>query len=260
METKENQWRYLHSLALHEMNSRERAACDQLHGLCSRLNELVEACDRTERVVRRCRTHRFQQEVVRVAAKPVQQAVAHLSAARYISGANDMVDTMQHSIKVANNNNNMSTNNNKSSGDSQKHNNDHVLAELEKFRVEALRFRTVAKDVGLVQLIGLASSLEKLADMVADETGVVKDTAQRVKQSGRAAEVARSKLLNDMVQQQRAKMDAKAGCLSSTDGKQQEHCRHVHQHHQQQQPQQEADDQQQGDRCPSVSSSSRPSS
>lgn len=182
METKENQWRFLHTLALHEMSTREREACSQLDSLSERLDELLTACDRTDRVVRRCRAHRFRQHVARVATKPVQQAAAYLSAARYISVANDLA-IAENAIPVRTN----ATS---------------VVEEITRFRKQAELFRRSAADVGIVQLISLAEVLEKLASTVATEAAIVVDTATEVTQVARTAELARSKLLSDITQQQ----------------------------------------------------------
>lgn len=181
METKENQWRFLHMLALHEMSVHEREACAQLDALSTRLDELLVACDQTDRVVRRCRAHRFRQRIVRVASKPIQQAAAHLSSARYLSAANDFVDA--HSALPTDAN----------VGD--------LVAEIDRFRQQAERFRRSAADAGVLQLTTLADTLENLASTVTTEATAVVDAANQVNEAAKNAETARSKLLTDIIQQ-----------------------------------------------------------
>lgn len=179
MENKENQWRLLHTLALHEMSSRERQACAELDSLSTRLDQLVISCDRAERVVKRCRAHRFRQQLVRLTAKPVQQAASHLSVARYLSVANDVVDA-GNAIPV-------------------RSDADQVLHELARFQRAADRFRKTATHAGVVQLTSLADVLEKLALTVSTEAAIVVDAASHVTHAARKGEVARSKLLTDVV-------------------------------------------------------------
>lgn len=185
METKENQWRYLHTLALHEMNSQERVACSTLDNLSARLDELLKVCDRTDRVARRCRAQRFREHIVRVATKPVQQAAAHLSEARYVSSGSEVVEAQDHAVRV-------------------RGNAAEVVSEITKFRQQAQRFRNVAQDVGVMQLTSLAEVLEKLAVTVGAEAGVVMDAAIQVNHAGDSAELSRSKVLTDMVQRQQS--------------------------------------------------------
>lgn len=179
METKENQWRLLHTLALHEMNARERQACAELDSLSTRLDQLVTACDRTERVVKRSRAHRFRQQLVRLASKPVQQAASHLTVARYLAVADPIVDA-DAAIPVR--------------ADAQQ-----LGHELAQFQQAAHRFRHTSAQSGVVQLTSLADMLEKLASTVANEAAVVVDAAAHVSHAARQSEIARSKLLTDVV-------------------------------------------------------------
>lgn len=180
METKENQWRFLHTLALHEMHVRESEACTELDGLSKQLDELVRKCDESDRVVKRCRTQRFQQQLVREATKPIEQVSRQLCADRYCKVANDVLDA-DSAVPIH------------SDGAS-------IVEEIGKFKTVADRFRETADNCGVTDLTGLAEIVEKLAATVSMESTVVVDTATHVNRAARHSEIARSALLTDIVE------------------------------------------------------------
>lgn len=179
METKENQWRLLHTIALHEMSARERLACAELDTLSTRLDHLIVSCDKMERLVKQSRAHRFREQLLHLTAKPVQDAASHLSLAQYMVMANNIVDDA-NAIPVRCDAHQM-------------------MHQLNRFHRAAERFKQTAAQAGVIQLTALADVLEKLAATVASEAAVVVDTANHVKRAAHVSEIARSKLLTDIV-------------------------------------------------------------
>lgn len=74
-----------------------------------------------------------------------------------------------------------------------------MVDELARFHRAADRFRKTATHAGVSQLTSLADVLDKLAATVTSEAAVVVDAATHVTHAARNAEVARSKLLADVV-------------------------------------------------------------
>lgn len=178
MENKENQWRLLHTTGLHETGCREHSAYAELDVLSSRLDQLVNSCDRMERVVKRCRAQRFRQQLIRLSTKPVQKAACHLNVARYLALANRVVDS--------------------ENGKAMRCCGDQMIGELSRFQKAAERFKVSATHAGILQITLLTDVLEKLAATVASESSAVMDFDTQVSKTGREAENGHYKVPSDV--------------------------------------------------------------
>lgn len=181
METKENQWRFLHTLALHEMHVRERTACAELDNLSKRLDHLVTACESADRTLQTCRTRSFHQQITTLASTPVHQAVQQLQSSRYHNIAEHILDADSAVVLPS-------------------RGADCLVEQFQRFRQCAQRFRDAVDRCGVDRIAGLADLVERLAATVAMESAVVVDTAAHVSRAGRHGEMARSALLTDVVQ------------------------------------------------------------
>lgn len=155
MATKEHQWRLLNALALHEMSSRETAACEQLDQLSERVATLGDTTASLEAMVEACRRKRQNQRFNNVAAPKIRD-VCH-ALGKVEQGYGDACRALVEDGKAL-----------------------HVrgvvvgrqgelAGELERFRAVARRFKDSAGKAGVPELVDVCDALDELAELVGKE-------------------------------------------------------------------------------------------
>lgn len=178
MDTKENQWRFINTVALHQLSIQERKACDELTALSARLQSLEATVDATDRLVRHCRAKRLHQQLHRIAAAPLRRATSNLSNLDYPALANAVIDANLSAPVPARAND--------------------IVDEVDRFNIAADRFREAASAAGLDHLVKSSDAMEQLAAITAIEAGVVVDSASQVTRAADCSEIARSSLLANL--------------------------------------------------------------
>lgn len=184
MHTKETQWRFMNTLALHEINLLETKACSELDRLSARLDSLLNSITHMEALVSKCRAIRAREHFLSVASPPMRQLVLKLKRMPkygYEHTCNAIIDS-SHAIQTATN-----------------LSNEDLLEEIKRFRKAATEFGEASREHGLDDLVSVADMLDNLASVAAGEVGVVSCAAQAVADASVAAERRRAAMVDALV-------------------------------------------------------------
>lgn len=181
MQTKENQWRLLNTLALHEISAQEREACQVLGHLSARLDALTQAVAALEGVVAECRARTRRERYAEAVAPFVGRAVAKLAEAmpaylRAVDAIGEGGVAIVGGVVEG----------------------EGLGGELERFRGVAQGFRERVE--GVDELMGVCEALEELALVVGGVGEGVLGAAESVLTGAEVAEVGRVALARKVVE------------------------------------------------------------
>lgn len=183
METKEAQYRLLNTLALHELHTRERAACEELDALSTRLKTVSAAADGLAARLALARGLRARQQYVRVAAPSVGRLCEALERVKGVhEGVCEGVLREGRVLRVEG-----------GCVEGEKR----LLGELERFREVAGVFRERCEGL---EVLGVVEGVEELAGVVRAESGAVSCAAEAVCEAAGVVECERAVMVGRIVE------------------------------------------------------------
>lgn len=177
MQTKETQWRFLNTVALHELNNLERNACSELEILCSRLDKCSEEVATLTNIMEHCREKRARQLCNAIAIAPLQKLLKSL---KQLSQVDHIVADNVHALPISNNTT--------------------LVHELIRFESAAKHFRFIANRAGFTQLADVAHGIQNVAALVANHNTTLPQAAQKVSFAADVIDNKRSNMAKEIIQ------------------------------------------------------------
>lgn len=177
MQTKEIQWRFLNTVALHELNNLERNACSQLEILCSRLDKCAEDVANFTKIMENCREKRARELCNAISVAPLQKLLKSL---KQISKVDYIVADNVHALPISNK--------------------DDLIYQLTRFESAAKQFRFAANRAGFTQLADVARGIQNVAALVAHHNTSLPQVAQKVSFAADLIDEKRSNIAKNVIE------------------------------------------------------------